>query len=566
MWNYYIFIKKYSTFITIISIITILITIIIVNNNIFIEIDIPLLNIITINISINLILDWISCLFLRTVIFISRIILLFRIYYIPNKEQNRFSLILLLFITSIIILILSNNILLILLGWDGLGLSSYILVVYYQNYQTAASGSITLITNRIGDILILLSIGLIIITNNWKFSINEEYSIITILLLLIAACSKRAQFPFSAWLPIAIAAPTPISALVHSSTLVTAGVYIIIRINNNIHPLTILILIIISSSTAIYSRLSANWEQDLKKIIALSTLSQIAIIIFAISINSRNIAYLHLIIHALFKSTMFLCAGIIIHESSYQDIRIIGLNIYIIPLTSSIIGITRLSLIGIPFISGFFSKDTIIEKLISSKTESFITLLIIISIGITISYSLRISIISNKLIIKSKSSSTNHYTNYHNIPIIIISLCTIFSGTIIIWTTSVDLTFIFPTQFKNIIIITIILRILICTIISFKTKLFLKIGIRAISIWFNHNTSTNTIYPSIPIIINFIKNDHSWREIYGPTKTFYINKILSNFTLFIKISYITTLIIIIIIILFIILYIFSSLSRAIYWR
>ncbi|TDJ77543.1 hypothetical protein E1815_29625, partial [Klebsiella pneumoniae] len=171
---------------------------------------------------------------------------------------------------------------------------------------------------------------------------------------------------------------------------------------------------------------------DIKKIIALSTLRQIAIIIFAIAIKSSTLAFLHLIIHALFKSIIFLCAGIIIHNSSYQDIRIIGISFFKTPLISTILGISTIALMGLPFISGFFSKDIIIELLTSSKIYSFLSILIIISIGITASYSLRISLFSNIIIFKSKPDSNFHFNLSAYIPIIIIAPFSIFIGTLLI--------------------------------------------------------------------------------------------------------------------------------------
>lgn len=541
-----------------ISLILGILSLIIININIFLSLDIQFITIITIKISINIIIDWISCIFLRTVLFISSIIISFRLYYIPKNQQKQFFFLLIIFIISIVILILRNNIFLILLGWDGLGISSYILVVFYQNYDTASSGSITLLRNRIGDIIILISIGIIIIIQNWRLQINEEYILIIILLLLIAACSKRAQFPFSAWLPIAIAAPTPISALVHSSTLVTAGVFIIIRISNNYHPYTILILILISSSTALYARISANWEQDLKKIIALSTLSQIAIIIFAISINRINIAFSHLIIHALFKSTIFLCAGVIIHETSYQDIRIIGMKFIINPLIIITIGITLLSLIGIPFISGFFSKDIIIEKIISSKLECIISILIIISIGITISYSFRILILSTKIYIKTQPIISNHHSNTYNIPIILISIIIILSGPSLTWIINPEQIMIIPTKFKIIILIIIIIRIIISYILSFKNKKYIKLGFRSLTLWFNHLITAYYIKITSPLILIYINQDITWKEIYGPKIIFNFNKIISKLP---DLTKLTTLIIIMIIIIIptrlIIIYIYS---------
>lgn len=509
-----------SIILYILILITLLIRILIIMINIIIIIKINLLNVLSIMITIDIIIDWISSFFLTVVILISRTIIIFRKYYIPNNEQKQFIIMLLIFVLSIGILIISNNLFLILLGWDGLGLSSYILVVYYQNSSSSSSGTITILTNRIGDILILLSIRIIIISSNWRFNLNKEFSLTIIILLVIAACTKRAQFPFSAWLPIAIAAPTPISALVHSSTLVTAGVFLLLRIIDSIHPLSISLLIIIARSTAIYSRLSANWEQDLKKIIALSTLRQIAIIIFAISLNSLILAFIHLTIHALFKSAIFLCAGIIIHESSYQDIRIIGINFINSPLTLSILGINRIALIGAPFISGFFSKDAIIERLISSKLNILISILIIISIGITASYSIRISISSNNSTIKHSPLSSNHQSIQSFFPICLLSLFAITSGSWINWLFLPDNTFLINSINKLFIIILLTIGLLLGFSLQFKNKIYLKLGLSSISLWFSHNISVIPSIFSFPIIQTYYNNDKNWQEKYGPNNSY----------------------------------------------
>lgn len=534
-------------------------------NNSFIITNLPLVNFISFNLSINIIIDWISIFFLSIVIFISRIIIIFRYYYIPKPEHKQFLILLMIFVTSIRILILRNNLFLILLGWDGLGLTSYILVIYYQNFNSAASGTITLLRNRIGDIIILLTIRLIILYINWNFNINFDYILITLILLIIAALRKSAQFPFSAWLPIAIAAPTPISALVHSSTLVTAGVYLSLRLINNSHPYIILLLITIARRTAIYARISANWEQDIKKIIALSTLSQIAIIIFALSINIIIITFAHLIIHALFKSTIFLCAGTIIHESNYQDTRIIGINRLIIPITNSTLGLTTMALIGVPFISGFFSKDAIIESLISSKLTTINSIIIIISIGITASYSFRIILLSNSNHLKSNPILRHHINIYPHLPLIIISPLAITSGSWISWLTIPEQNFYINTFFKTIIIYTLLLGALIGFTLSFKDKKFINIGYSSISLWFMNFLSvilTKTIYP---LIWKYINNDKNWQELYGPQKSYINIKLLTKIPEIHKSSIIIFLVLRSLIPLIIISYLFS-LYRAIYWR
>lgn len=432
-----------------------------------------------------------------------------------------------------------------LLGWDGLGLRSYILVVYYQDYLSNASGSITLLRNRIGDILILISIRIIFIIINWNFSINSEIPILPLILLSLAACSKRAQFPFSAWLPIAIAAPTPISALVHSSTLVTAGVFILIRITTSFHYYTIIILIVLSTLTALYSSISANWEQDIKKIIALSTLRQIAIIIFAISINLFILTILHLLIHALFKSTIFLSAGTFIHESSYQDIRIIRINYINNPIALTIIRITSIALIGIPFISGFFSKDAIIENIITSKIKNIISIIIILSIGITANYSLRISIFSNKISIKSQPKSSNHSSIINYFPLIILAPLSIVSGTFLSWTLNSEQIFIISFHNKIIIIVTLLLGLITGSLLSFKNKKYQILGQHSLYIWAIHIISTWPIKKTSSIINTYINNDKLWQELYGPNQSFNISKNLSILNEFPKISFIIVSIILI---------------------
>ena len=151
-------------------------------------------------------------------------------YYIEGEARSkRFMVLLGLFVGSMFILILSVNLIRILLGWDGLGLVSYLLVVYYQNSSREYSGILTIISNRAGDVAILIVVGFVASRGGWNYLFFVKESFILSILILLAGCTKRAQTPFSAWLPAAISAPTPVSALVHSSTLVTAGVYLIIR-------------------------------------------------------------------------------------------------------------------------------------------------------------------------------------------------------------------------------------------------------------------------------------------------------------------------------------------------
>nr|YP_011033016.1 NADH dehydrogenase subunit 5 [Pardosa pseudoannulata]WRI06651.1 NADH dehydrogenase subunit 5 [Pardosa pseudoannulata] len=493
-------------------------------NNTFIYISIPLINLNIINIPFSFIMDWISCLFLSTVLMISSMILMFSMYYIPKKEHKKFSLMLIMFVLSMIILIISNNMFLVLLGWDMLGLSSYILVIYYQNNSSSGSGSITLLSNRIGDIFILLSIGMMLFNSMWELNMNESFPLIIMIMLMLTSCTKSAQFPFSAWLPMAMSAPTPISALVHSSTLVTAGVFLMIRISSNSHPTMMYLTMIISSMTALYAGLSANWEQDLKKIIALSTLSQMAMMMFAISIMSPYLAYFHMIIHAFFKSLMFMCAGIMIHETSYQDMRMMSINTTSMPLVTTILWLTNAALMGLPFTSGFFSKDMIIEKMISSKMECILTLIMISSIGMTASYSIRMMFLSNKFSIKSKPDLNNHSSMFSNIPILIMSPMAILMGSLLLWTLNPEQILFFPNFYKNTILITLATGFTLGMMLSFKNKKYISMGLYSIALWSIHFMSTKMTTLFSPLMNISFKNDKNWQEMYGPNKMFISNK------------------------------------------
>jgi len=269
-------------------------------------------------------------------------------------------------VISIVLLIFSPRLIRILIGWDGLGLTSYLLVLYYNNSTASSNSMLTAISNRVGDAAILVRLGFFLYINSFILSYNyvldNEVLFIRVSLIILAAFTKRAQIPFSAWLPAAIVAPTPVSALVHSSTLVTAGLYLLIRFRQNLRIEVCQVLIIIGGVTILISSLSAIFEFDIKKIIALSTLSQLGIIITAIGLNNSISAFLHILTHAFFKALLFIGAGILIIKCKRQDIRIMGGVAFSLPYTSTLITIANLSLCGTPFLSGFYSKDLILEK------------------------------------------------------------------------------------------------------------------------------------------------------------------------------------------------------------
>nr|YP_002808530.1 NADH dehydrogenase subunit 5 [Scylla olivacea]ACO07210.1 NADH dehydrogenase subunit 5 [Scylla olivacea] len=345
----------------------------------------------------TLVLDWISLLFMSFVFVISGSVLYYSgSYMVDDKTFNRFMYLVLAFVASMSFMVLSPNLISILLGWDGLGLVSYALVIYYQNEKSANAGMLTILSNRVGDVAILLSIGLMSSLGGWNFLfysyyMDESWMLLKIF-LMISAMTKSAQIPFSAWLPAAMAAPTPVSALVHSSTLVTAGVYLMIRFSAALEGSTTQsALLIISCLTMFMAGLGANFEYDLKKIIALSTLSQLGVMLSILSLGFSDLAFFHLLSHALFKALLFMCAGVVIHSvGGYQDIRFMGNLVKFMPLTVSYMTIANLALCGFPFMAGFYSKDMILEVAFMSWINFVALLLYVMATGLTVMYTLRL--------------------------------------------------------------------------------------------------------------------------------------------------------------------------------
>ena len=343
------------------------------------------------------IFDFMSLYFIRLVSLVSGRVIIFRTSYIINEIFfGRFIRLVLRFIASMFLLVFSPNIIRLLLGWDGLGVTSYLLVIFYQRNKSYNAGIITALTNRLGDVGLLVSISIILVYGNWRFLLmtrtTMKFSWLLLVIVVISACTKSAQMPFSAWLPAAMAAPTPVSALVHSSTLVTAGVYLLIRINILLVSTNIsTVLIVIGAFTIFIAGCAAILEMDIKKVIALSTLSQLGIIIIIIGAGAPVLAYFHLLSHAFFKAILFICAGIIIHNiKDYQDIRKIRISKNFIPIVTSVILIANISLCGLPFLRGFYSKDIILELIIIKGINMLIVLVVLLGTFLTVAYSCRI--------------------------------------------------------------------------------------------------------------------------------------------------------------------------------
>lgn len=345
--------------------------------------------------TLSLLLDFYSSLFSFSVSFISCVVFFFISHYFHTYTKITYFLWLtFLFVLSILILINFSDLFFIILGWDGLGIVSFFLILYYQSPVSTYSSLFTLLINRIGDCLFVVVILLFSYTSPFLgFYISSYPSYFLLFLLLLTLSTKSALFPFSPWLPAAIAAPTPISSLVHSSTLVTAGLYIILR-NFSLLSSSSNILLLLSTIglfTSFYAGLSSLVEPDLKKVVALSTLSHLGFISFALGLGWCLLAFFHLLSHAFFKSSLFISLGSFISSHyHYQESRVFSSLSQLSPSISSIISLSEFSLIGFPFVSGFYSKDFILESFSYSSLSYFLVLVVYLNLLLTYTYVFRI--------------------------------------------------------------------------------------------------------------------------------------------------------------------------------
>nr|YP_010610687.1 NADH dehydrogenase subunit 5 [Opisthoteuthis massyae]WAP91455.1 NADH dehydrogenase subunit 5 [Opisthoteuthis massyae] len=383
----------------------------------------------------EMIFDWISCSFSSLVCLISGCVSIFSNSYMKDDVNSmRFLNILMLFVLSMNFLIFIPSLVSLMLGWDGLGLVSFILVIYYKNSKSLSAGMLTVLMNRIGDCFILVSISMMVSLGHWNLLCMWEFNMLsmTMFFLVIAGMTKSAQIPFSSWLPAAMAAPTPVSALVHSSTLVTAGIFLIIRFYPFLDKCEGLFsfMMYVAVMTTVMSGICAIYEYDMKKIIALSTLSQLGVMMFSLSLMMPMLTLFHLYTHAMFKALLFVCSGHIIYSySGNQDIRCISGVSMKLPFTSMCMSIANMALCGFPFLSGFYSKDMIIEKMLESNMNIVMLLLSLLGICLTMFYSMRLSI---KLIwsgeMKNKYSDINDDDINMIIPMFVLVMGALFSG------------------------------------------------------------------------------------------------------------------------------------------
>ena len=381
------------------------------------------------------------------VLIISLLVHIYSIGYMSHDPHNqRFFSYLSLFTFMMIILVTANNLLVMFIGWEGVGVCSYLLVSFWFTRIAANQSSISaFLTNRVGDCF--LTIGMFVII--WSIGnldygtifslapyINENIIVLIGVCLLIGAMAKSSQIGLHVWLPMAMEGPTPVSALIHAATMVTAGVYLLMRVSPLIeYSSTVLILCLwIGAITSIFSSLVGLFQQDIKKVIAYSTMSQLGMMVIAVGLSSYNIALFHLINHAFYKGLLFLAAGSVIHAvGDNQDFRKYGGLRLFLPLTYSVMLIASLSLVAFPFMTGFYSKDFILESsygqfYFSSVSVYFIA---VIAAVFTTLYSVKVLYLT---FLTEPNGSLNSYKMAHesdiymSLPLIILALFSIFFG------------------------------------------------------------------------------------------------------------------------------------------